>query len=192
MVDARRDFYAVQGLMASTRFVASTGIEAQAIDPRSLVSMDCLSLGNIMQEQILTMNALENMPPTIEYGVTFERGLRIKFGDRSHLYISGTASIDQAGKILFEGNVEKQTITTLDNVEALLKNQRASLADLSHILCYVRNAKDHAGVAEILKDRLDRNMPAIIVQAPVCRPGWLVEMEGVAIIPDTNNYPPFM
>lgn len=191
MTDARREFFSAQGLIAESRYVASTGIEGKAADARTLVSMDCLAIGAIKEEQILAMNALENMSPTINYGVTFERGLRIKFGDRSHLHVSGTASIDRCGKILHAGNVEKQSYQTLDNIEALLKNQGASTADLSHLLCYVRNAKDHAFVTAILKERLADNLPIIAVQAAVCRPGWLVEMEGVAITPDTNPYPPF-
>jgi len=34
--------------------------------------------------------------------------------------------------------------------------------------------------------------PVQVVVAPVCRPGWLVEVEGLAIIPASNpDLPPF-
>jgi hypothetical protein len=34
--------------------------------------------------------------------------------------------------------------------------------------------------------------PIQVVQAPVCRPGWLIEVEGIAIVPAENpNLPSF-
>ena len=191
MVDARRDFFLSQGLTKDSRYVASTGIEGNAAAPGRLVSLDSLSFGGITEKQILPMNAPDNMPPTITYGVTFERGLRIKFGDRSHVYISGTASIDKEGKIMHGGDVENQTRRTLDNIGMLLKNQAASLSDMAYILCYVRNVEHFSHVRAILNDRVPRDIPLIALQGAVCRPGWLVELEGVAIIPDANQFPPF-
>ena len=191
MVDARKKFFLSQGLTPDSRYVASTGIEGNAVNSGCLVSMDSLSFGGLNENQILPMNALDNLPLTISYGVTFERGLRIKFGDRSHLYISGTASIDKEGKIMHGGDVKNQTRRTLDNIEMLLKNQGASLADMTYLLCYVRNIKHFDCVNAILKDRIPSDIPLVIVQGAVCRPGWLVEVEGVAIIPDKNHFPPF-
>jgi Putative translation initiation inhibitor, yjgF family len=191
MVEARKEFFLSQGLTPDSRYVASTGIEGDAVDSGCLVSMDSLSFGGIVEKQILPMNALDNLPLTITYGVTFERGLRIKFGDRSHLYISGTASIDKSGEIMHGGDVENQTRRTLDNIEMLLKNQDASLSDMAYLLCYVRNVNNFDCVNAILKDRIPNDVPLVIVQGAVCRPGWLVEVEGVAIMPDKNHFPPF-
>ncbi len=95
MVDARRELFSRVGLTEKTRYIASTGIEGKTAQTQLLVTMDSLSIGNLKEEQIVRMEALENLSSTIVYGVTFERGTRIRFGDRSHLYISGTASIDQ-------------------------------------------------------------------------------------------------
>jgi enamine deaminase RidA (YjgF/YER057c/UK114 family) len=192
MVEARKEFFQAQGLTRDTRYVASTGIEGKAADTGALVAMDSLSYGNIAEEQIVCMNALDNLSPTIIYGVTFERGLRVKFGDRSHLFISGTASIDKDGKILHPGDVEKQTLRTIENVEALLKKQNATINDMAYVLCYIRNPKHFKSVFDILKSKLPVDVPAIIVEGAVCRPGWLFEMEGVGIIDDANPFPPFM
>jgi enamine deaminase RidA (YjgF/YER057c/UK114 family) len=191
MVEARKEFFLSQGLTPDSRYVASTGIEGNAVDSGALVSMDSLSFGGLKEKQILPMNALDNLPLTITYGVTFERGLRIKFGDRSHLYISGTASIDKSGEIMHGGDVENQTRRTLDNIEMLLKNQGAALSDMAYLLCYVRNVKHVDCVNAILKDRIPSDIPLVIMQGAVCRPGWLVEVEGVAIMPDKNHFPPF-
>ena len=89
------------------------------------------------------------------------------------------------------GDVENQTRRTLDNIGMLLKNQGASLSDMAYILCYVRNVEHFAHVRAILNDRVPRDIPLIALRGAVCRPGWLVELEGVAIIPDANQFPPF-
>ncbi len=192
MVEARKDFFVAQGLTKDTRYVASTGIEGKAADIGALVTMDSLSFGNIEESQIVVMNALENLSTTIIYGVTFERGVRVKFGDRSHLYISGTASIDKDGKILYTGDVEKQTERAVENVDALLAKQGAGLNDLAYVLCYIRNPKHFESVFATLNSRLPDKLPRIIVEGSVCRPGWLFELEGVAVISDKNSYAPFL
>lgn len=192
MVEARREFFQEQGLSQDTRFVASTGIEGRTDKAGTLVTMDSIALGNIRDEQIMAINAPEYLSPTILYGVTFERGLRVRFGDRSHLYISGTASIDKYGHILHEGDVERQAQRALDNVAALLGSQNATLEDIAYAVCYVRNRKHWECVKEIVTARLSEKTPLIAVEASVCRPGWLFEMEAMATIPDTAPFPNFI
>ncbi len=191
MVDARRELFSKNGLTEHTRYIASTGIEGKMAQTQSLVSMDSLSIGNLEEEQIVRMEALDNLSSTILYGVTFERGTRIRFGDRSHLYISGTASIDRNGDILYKGDIRGQAERTLDNIEALLRPHGATLEDMRYLIIYVRNRKQYQFLQDILTARIPANLPLIAVEGAVCRPGWLIEMEGVAIIKDSTNYPPF-
>jgi len=77
-------------------------------------------------------------------------------------------------------------------MEALLVTQGATLNDMAYALYYIRNPKDYEHVREIVSVRLPENIPLIAVEAAVCRPAWLFEMEGVAIIADANPFPPFM
>jgi hypothetical protein len=63
---------------------------------------------------------------------------------------------------------------------------------MAYVLCYLRNAGDYERVKEIVNERLPANIPIIVVEAAVCRPAWLFEMEGVAIIAETNPFPPFL
>jgi enamine deaminase RidA (YjgF/YER057c/UK114 family) len=191
MVKARRERFDTIGLTYKTRFIASTGIEGESVDPSCLVTMDALSIGNITENQISRMEAPTNMSSTHHYGVTFDRGTRLIFGDRSHLYISGTASIDTEGKILFEGDVCNQLHRTIDNVEALLASENAVLTDMCYMILYMRDSKHYPLVEDIISSRIPETIPLIIVEGPVCRPGWLVEIEGVGIIPDKNEFPAF-
>jgi enamine deaminase RidA (YjgF/YER057c/UK114 family) len=45
---------------------------------------------------------------------------------------------------------------------------------------YLRDIADYSAVKKIFDTRFP-DCPRAIVQAPVCRPGWLVEMECIAI-----------
>jgi enamine deaminase RidA (YjgF/YER057c/UK114 family) len=192
MVRARREYFAAHGLTDKTRYLASTGILGMTHSPERIVSVDSLSIGGLGLGQVVRMEALSHLGPTIHYGVTFERGLRVRFGDRSHLYISGTASIDAKGDVLHDGNAELQARRSVENVRALLEAQSATLEDLAYVLAYVRNAHDRQQVASVLDEQLGGSVPLLLTEAAVCRPTWLMELEGVAIIPDQSEFPPFL
>ncbi|OHD66398.1 MAG: hypothetical protein A2096_05095, partial [Spirochaetes bacterium GWF1_41_5] len=180
MVDARREFFQKAGLTSTTRYIASTGIEGKSRLVNTLVSMDALSWSGIKKEQIIRMEALKNLCPTINYNVTFERGTRIVFGDRSHMHISGTASIDSHGNILHECDTIKQTRRTLENIRALLEAQSADLSDMAYLIVYLRDPSSYDAVLDVIWEEVSRTIPVIAVAGSVCRPGWLVEIEGIA------------
>lgn len=192
MVKHRREYFQTIGLTNETRYIASTGIEGKCVNEDTLVTLDALSVQNIQEDQIIRMKALQNLSDTIAYGVTFERGFRIRYGDRSHIYISGTASIDAEGNTVYLSDIRKQTERTLDNIEALLTPQGATMSDMKYLIIYLRNVKHWSQIQDILEARIPDCVATIPVTAPVCRPNWLIEMEGVGIIPDTTEYPPFV
>jgi enamine deaminase RidA (YjgF/YER057c/UK114 family) len=192
MVCARRECLAEHGLTEKTRYLASTGILGASYAPDKIVSVDALSVGGLAPEQVVRMEALSHLGPTFRYGVTFERGLRVRFGDRSHLYVSGTASIDNRGEVLYQGDAELQTRRALANVRALLEAQSATLDDLAYVIAYVRNAHDRQRVRTVLDEELGAQTPLVFTEAAICRPTWLMEIEGVAITPDESDFPPFL
>lgn len=181
MVRARREHFTRHGLTADTHYIASTGIEGTYDDPRVKVLMDVYAIGGLQREQIRYIEALTHLNPTHEYGVTFERGTAIDYGDRRHVFISGTASIDNHGQIVHPGDVARQFERTFENIDALLRNADASLADVTYLLVYVRDPADCALVRERLDQRFG-DVPRVIVAGAVCRPGWLIEVECRAIV----------
>jgi len=106
----------------------------------------------------------------------------LAYRDRKHIFISGTASIDHNGNILYPGDVMRQLDRTLENVEVLLKHAGAGFKDMGVLIVYVRDPGDFENVQKHTRERFG-NMPIEIIMAPVCRPGWLIEVEGQAIIP---------
>ena len=49
-----------------------------------------------------------------------------------------------------------------------------------HLIVYLRDPTDFAASRAVLPKACP-DLPTIVVQAAVCRPQWLVEVEGVAI-----------
>ena len=186
MVQARCSNFLEHGLNARTHYIASTGIGGQPSVRESLVQVDTYTQKGLRQEQIQFLYAKDHLNPTYEYGVTFERGTSVHYGDRCHHIISGTASIDNKGKVLHVGDIYAQAQRMIENVEALLAEGKATLADLTHIIVYLRDVSDYATVNAIFRERFP-NVPHVITLAPVCRPEWLIEMECMAITSEENT-----
>ena len=180
VVKARKEVFATQNLTEETHFIASTGIEGRYFDPMVFVTMDTYAVSGICPGQIRYLYAPEHLNRTYEYGVTFERGTAVTYGDRRHVFISGTASIDRYGEIVHAGDVIKQTSRMIENIEALLKEADATLNDIMQAVIYIRDTADYARVKRYI-DEHHPSLPYIIVRAPVCRTGWLVEMECTAV-----------
>ena len=181
LVTARKDLFTCRGLVADTHYITSTGIEGLPHPYYRLVKMDSFALFGHQPEQIYYLQALEHLSPTHIYGVTFERGTRITYGDRSSYYISGTASIDKHGQVVHEQDVEKQTVRLLENVEALLADGGAVLSDLAQAVIYLRDPADQELVRKVLEKRLPDSVPRLLVRGSICRPTWLVEMDAIAV-----------
>jgi enamine deaminase RidA (YjgF/YER057c/UK114 family) len=192
MVDARRVFFERCGLTAKTHFIASTGIEGRAEHSKTLVSMDALSIQNIAPDQVVYLSALGNLNPPHEYGVTFERGTKIQFGDRAHYHISGTASIDEHGRVIYQDDARKQTQRVVDNINALLEPDGSSMNDLAYLVVYIKEPAHCSDVTDVLDARVDPDIPRVYLEAKVCRPEWLVEIEGFGVKDCSAAFPPFI
>lgn len=181
VVDSRREFFEQLGMTADTHFISSTGIEGCHSDYHKNVLMDAYSIEGIdAGKQVKFLEALDNLNPTHEYGVTFERGTSLDFGDRRHIFISGTASIDNKGEVVHKRQIGKQIRRAIDNIEALLTDAEAGINDIAQLIVYLRDFAD----TQIVNQFFEKNyseIPKVIVLAPVCRPEWLIEMECIAI-----------
>lgn len=179
VVKARNEEFFTQNLTSKTHFISSTGINGRNADPSVLVQLDTYAVLGLKPEQIKFLYAPTHLNPTYEYGVSFERGTRVDYGDRRQVFISGTASIDNKGNILHVGDIRRQTERMWENVDALLSEAECGFEDVGQIIVYLRDVADYAVVNEMFEKRFP-GIPRVIVHAPVCRPGWLIEMECMA------------
>lgn len=191
LVKARKDWFCQHGLTEQTHYIASTGIGGGPAETRALVQLGTYALKGLEPSQIRYLHAPEWLNATHEYGVTFERGTAVEYGDRSHVFISGTASIDHLGQVVHPGDIAGQTHRMWDNVEALLREGKASMDDVMHIIVYLRDLADYDLVSQLFAARFP-GIPTVITLAPVCRPAWLIEMECIAVVScDNDSYRSF-
>lgn len=179
MVKARNEVFDNERLTVDTHFITSTGIEGRQADPSRRVTMDAYAIDGIDNGQVHFLYASTHLNRTSDYGVRFERGTYIDYCHRRKIFLSGTASIDNRGEIVHPGNIRLQTERALENVEVLLREAGATFDDVAILIIYLRDVADYAVVKQIFDSRF-QNKPHVIVNASVCRPGWLIEMECIA------------
>ena len=191
VVRARNQVFFTQGLTVNTHFIASTGIGGRQQDTNVLAQMDNYAIAGVSQEQIHYLYAPTHLNRTSDYGVSFERGTYVDYADRRHVFISGTASINNKGEVMYPKDIVKQTARMIENVETLLAEAECTFDDVNELIVYLRDVADYQVVRDVFAQRFP-DMPVVIVLAPVCRPGWLVEMECTAVKAISNpNYPKF-
>jgi enamine deaminase RidA (YjgF/YER057c/UK114 family) len=190
LVKSRRECFIEQGLTPDTHYIASTGIGGTPADPKALVQLGSYAMTGFEPQQQRYLYALSHLNRTIEYGVTFERGTLMQYGDRNHIYISGTASINNKGEVMHVGNINQQTLRMWENVEKLLEEGGMSYEDVMQIVVYLRDSSDYETVKQMF-DKKFPNMPLVITLAPVCRPTWLIEMECIAVKKACNDFREF-
>ena len=189
LVDARREIFGKAGLTKDTHYIASTGIEGSFARPECKVVLDYYAIDGLRPRQVEYIYALENLSPTHIYNVTFERASAVLYADRKHIFISGTASIDKHGQIMHIGDIARQFDRTLENIDALLAEAGSSREDFASLIVYLRDSTVMHIIADMLKQTFP-DTPYVLVTAPVCRPGWLIEIEGIAIAKCENKQMP--
>jgi 2-iminobutanoate/2-iminopropanoate deaminase len=123
---------------------------------------------------------------------SFSRGMRLDINGVTILLISGTASIDEKGNSVHIGDFRSQVLRTYWNITGLLATEGATWKDIVRTSCYLRDIeRDYAEFNEIRTQffkelGLDILPASTGIQAILCRPELLVEMEAIAIFP-TNR-----
>jgi len=116
----------------------------------------------------------------------FERAKLVSIGSRNYIYVSGTASI-LGEKTVHEGDVEKQTLTTIENIKRLFAKENQDKLGLSfdvsqirfsHLRVYVKYKKDIPAVQKVCDAELNCKS-SLFLESDVCRENLLVEIEGV-------------
>lgn len=182
MVDARRVNFENVGMTDKTHYLSSTGIGGLPASIPALVQMDAFAVRGLKPGMQRYLYAKSHLNSTYEYGVTFERGTAIDYPDHTEIYISGTASIDNKGNVLYVGDVVRQTERMLENVSELLKEGGAGFENVMQAIVYLRDVADYQIVNGIVTQRMPADLPLVITYAPVCRPTWLIEMECIAYV----------
>jgi 2-iminobutanoate/2-iminopropanoate deaminase len=118
---------------------------------------------------------------------SFSRGLRIDLNGLSILLISGTASIDENGRSVHIGDFRAQMRRTLKNIAGLLQSEGCTWRDVVRTTCYLRDierdyeAFNEERTAFYCEQGLDPLPASTGIQAILCRPELLIEIEAIAM-----------
>lgn len=118
---------------------------------------------------------------------SFSRGMRIDLNGLVILLISGTASIDEAGVSVHVGDFRAQLRRTFDNITGLLESEGCTWHDIVRTTCYLRDierdydAFNEERTAFFKEQGLDPLPASTGIQAILCRPELLIEIEAIAM-----------
>jgi enamine deaminase RidA (YjgF/YER057c/UK114 family) len=118
---------------------------------------------------------------------SFSRGIRLDLNGIAVLIISGTASIDENGVSVHIGDFSAQLKRTFENITGLLESEGATWKDIVKTSCYLRDIDRDYDVFNQIRTAfykaqgLDPVPASIGIQAHLCRPELLVEIEALAI-----------
>ena len=124
---------------------------------------------------------------------SFSRALRIDLNGFVLLLISGTASVDENGQSVHTGDFRAQCRRTFSNIQALLAAEGATWHDVVRTTCYLRDIeRDYAAFNEertafYKAEQLDPLPASTGIQAILCRPELLIEIEAIAMFVNTSG-----
>jgi enamine deaminase RidA (YjgF/YER057c/UK114 family) len=136
-----------------------------------------------------SMSNLRTLNEAYDYAKpsSFSRGMRIDLNGLVILLISGTASIDEEGKSVHIGDFRAQMSRTYQNITRLLESEGCTWHDIVRTSCYLRDidrdyeAFNEERTAFFKEQGLDPLPASTGIQAKLCRPELLVEIEAIAM-----------
>jgi 2-iminobutanoate/2-iminopropanoate deaminase len=155
-------------------------------------TMQAITHGAI-QKRAITNHAVLNEAYHYDRPSSFSRGMRIDLGGLTILLISGTASINEGGESIHIGDARAQTRRAFNNIAELLRVEGASWKDIVRTSCYLRDIdRDYEAFNQertsFFKEQALDPLPASTgIQAKLCRPELLVEIEAIAMFAPLNS-----
>lgn len=140
-----------------------------------------------VQKRAITNHGVLNEAYAYAKPSSFARGMRIDLNGLTILLISGTASIDESGKSVHIGDLRAQCRRTFANITGLLESEGCTWKDIVRTSCYLRDidrdyeAFNEERTAFYAEQWLDPLPASTGIQAKLCRPELLVEIEAIAM-----------
>lgn len=149
--------------------------------------LEAVGSGAAIEKKAMTALGVLNEAYRYAKPSSFSRGLRIDLGGVVILLISGTASIDENGVSVHVGDFRAQCRRTFLNITGLLESEGATWKDIVRTTCYMRDierdyeAFNEERTAFYAEQVLDPLPASTGIQAILCRPELLIEIEAIAM-----------
>ncbi len=181
--EVRTAFFHECGLLGgTTRLPASTGI---GIGPAraGTSTMDLVAVVG-KDNGIGLHTACGRQRSAYNYGSAFSRAATAPTPAGTAVYVSGTAAINERGETVHLGDVEGQTVDTIENVRAVLEDLGCSDDDVVQAIVYCKTPD----IEKRFLARADKlAWPHFTAVADVCRDDLLIEIEALAVRPDDRR-----
>jgi enamine deaminase RidA (YjgF/YER057c/UK114 family) len=162
-------------LPASTGILASNPQNAAAV-------MDVLAVipGPGASVKIKQTSGVKQRSPFV-YGSAFSRAMNIHEPESTTILLSGTASIDEQGRSVFENDTHGQIVKTMEVVDALIGEgaEGTSAKDICTATVFLKKAEDYLTYKNTLVECGLTDMPAVCIVADVCRDELLFEIDAI-------------
>lgn len=160
---------------------ASTGIQGAAPGPAQCF-MDLVAVEALAGED-LEVRRINNprQSEATSYGSSFSRAVEVTHAGVSHLYVSGTASINERGETVYAKDLEGQIFRTMTNVGVLLQSSGVGWEDVCIATAFFKTADYIPAFDRVLGTLGVPRFPVVSVVADVCRPELLFELEATAV-----------
>lgn len=156
------------GIGAGNPFGAAITMDVLAVQPKS---------GQMKVQEIIS--PLQN--PALDYRSSFSRAVELAYPTHRSVLISGTASIDPAGKTAHQDNPANQIRLTMDVIKAILESRNMGWVDLFRGIAYFKDM-DYLPIYRRIAAELGiPRFPLAVSHADVCRHDLLFEIEVDAI-----------
>lgn len=103
------------------------------------------------------------------------------------LFVSGQGPFDADGKLVGDDFVT-QARAAFANVEKIVRAAGGDLAGIVRIGAYLNSLDDFADWNAVMRDVLPAPYPARTT-IPVALPGFLIEIDAVAVLPEPTDHP---
>ena len=101
------------------------------------------------------------------------------------VYTAGMAALDpKTGKLLYPGDIEKQTEQTLRNLEATLRAAGTSLANAVRVRAFIHDIREWSKFNAVYQRFFPKDPPARTTVQVTLPEGMCVEIDVDAVIPD--------
>jgi enamine deaminase RidA (YjgF/YER057c/UK114 family) len=195
--------------MSDSQGVLSRTVEVmRSLDPVARAELEAMGLDRVDEVDRETLPGVDKIPgralipkraikaPDVlneayDYDTpsSFSRGMRVELPGATMLFLSGTASVDEAGATVHAGDFDAQCLRTFRNLTCLLAAENASWHDVVRTSCYLRDIeRDYERFNQLRtlfmnSMHLDPLPASTGIQARICRTDLLVEIEAIAIVP---------
>jgi enamine deaminase RidA (YjgF/YER057c/UK114 family) len=125
-------------------------------------------------------------PKTLTPPVGYSHIAKVRGG--TTVYLAGQVSSDASGRLIGEGNFEAQAEQVFKNLKAAVEAAGGAMTDIVKMNVYLVAEVDSGEVPKFraIRDRYvnTTHPPAstLVVVSRLARPGWLIEIEAIAVI----------